>query len=47
MANNHLPDSKLEELRKEFDRIETDKIGPGRHEAFHKMIDTMKGVYLQ
>ena len=47
MANNHLPDSKLEELRQEFDRIETDKIGPGMHKAFHKMIDTMKGVYLQ
>ena len=47
MATNHLSASKLEELSKEFDRIETDKIGPGRHEAFHKMIDTMKTVYLQ
>ena len=47
MANNHLSAGKLEELSKEFYRIETDKIGPGRHEAFHKMINTMKRVYLQ
>lgn len=47
MARNHLSDSKLKELKKEFDRIETDKIGTGKHEAFHKMMDTMKGIYLQ
>ena len=47
MASNYLPDRKLKELKKEFDRIETDKIGPGKHETFHKMIDTMKGIYLQ
>ena len=47
MAINNLPDSKLAELKKAFDRIETDKIGAGKHEAFHKMIDAMKGLYLQ
>lgn len=47
MAIKHLSRSKLENLKKEFNRIETDKIGPGKHEAFHKMIDTMKGIYLQ
>jgi len=46
MANNNLSNSKLEELKKEFDRIETDRIGTGKHEAFHKMIDSMKGIYL-
>ncbi len=47
MAVNHLPESKLEALKKGFDKIETDKIGAGRHDAFHKMLDAMKRIYLQ
>ncbi|MBW2427872.1 MAG: hemerythrin domain-containing protein [Deltaproteobacteria bacterium] len=47
MALKHLPESKLAELKKGFDRIETDKIGAGKHEAFHKMLDSLGEIYLK
>ena len=47
MAEKHLPGSKLKELQKEFDKIETDKIGAGKHEVYHKMLDSMTEIYLQ
>ena len=46
MALKHLPESKMIELKKGFDRIEIDKIGAGKHEAFHQMLDALKGIYL-
>lgn len=47
MAKKYLSNSKLEELKRAFDTIEKEKIGVGRHEAFHKMLDAMKEIYLQ
>jgi hemerythrin-like domain-containing protein len=47
MASDLLSDSRLEELKKGFDRIETEKIGPGKHEAFHAMIDALEKQYLK
>lgn len=38
--------AKLNVLNDGFEKIETDKIGTGRHEAFHRMLDSMKSVYL-
>ena len=29
-----------------FDRIETERIGVGRHEAFHRMLDDLEYAYL-
>ncbi|WP_319406765.1 hemerythrin domain-containing protein [uncultured Desulfosarcina sp.] len=46
MAIRHLSTAKLNELNDGFEKIETDKIGTGRHEAFHRMLDSMKSVYL-
>lgn len=46
MAVKHLPKSKLAELKKGFDRIETDKIGAGKHEYYHQMLDALEGLYL-
>ena len=46
MARAHLSHSDLEALKKGFDSIETEKIGAGRHEAFHKMIDEFERLYL-
>jgi hemerythrin-like domain-containing protein len=46
MAVKHLPESKLVELKKGFDRIETDKIGAGKHEYYHQMLDALEGIYL-
>ena len=47
MAAKHLSRSKLENLKKEFDKIETEKIGTGKHEVYHKMLDSMRGIYLK
>lgn len=47
MAERQLSEATLAELSKGFDRIEEQKIGPGRHEAFHKMIDQLERVYLK
>ena len=46
MAQNHLPKSKMDELRKGFDRIEADKIGAGKHEYYHRMVDALEKEYL-
>ncbi len=28
------------------DRIEAERIGPGRHEEFHELLKSLKGAYL-
>lgn len=45
MADEKLSSEKQAQISKEFDQLEKDKIGPGRHEAFHAMIDTLSGIY--
>lgn len=46
MASKHLPESKMVELKKGFDRIEKDKIGAGKHEHYHQMLDAFEKEYL-
>jgi hemerythrin-like domain-containing protein len=47
MAEQHLSENKLAELKNGFDKIETDKIGTGKHEEFHRMMDILEGIYLK
>jgi hemerythrin-like domain-containing protein len=47
MAERQLSEATLAELSKGFDRIEEQKIGVGRHEEFHKMIDQLESAYLK
>jgi hemerythrin-like domain-containing protein len=47
MAEKQLPEGQLAELLKGFELIETEKVGPGRHEEFHKMLDHLESVYLK
>ncbi len=47
MAERHLAREKQAELREGFETIETQKIGAGKHEAFHRMIESMEKIYLQ
>ncbi len=47
MAERQLSESTLAELSKGFDRIEEQKIGVGKHEEFHKMIDQLESAYLK
>jgi hemerythrin-like domain-containing protein len=47
IADNNLSDEKQVELWEGFEKIETQKIGPGRHEAFHQMIESLERIYLK
>lgn len=47
MADQYLPENRLAEMKTGFDRIETDRIGTGKHEAFHRMLDKLSEIYLQ
>jgi hemerythrin-like domain-containing protein len=47
MAEQHLSENKLAELKKGFDKIETEKIGSGKHEEFHRMLDILENTYLK
>lgn len=46
MADIHLSKEKQEELLKEFEKVEKEKIGSGKHEEFHKLLNNLKEVYL-
>ncbi len=41
MANQVLSDPEQQRLIVEFDRIESERIGPGVHERYHRMIDEL------
>jgi hemerythrin-like domain-containing protein len=47
MAERQLSEATLAELSKGFERIEEKKIGVGKHEEFHKMIDQLESAYLK
>ena len=47
IAEKQLTEAKLAELLKGFERIEEQKIGVGKHEEFHKMIDQLESAYLK
>ena len=46
MAVQHLSENKLAALKNGFDQIEAERIGEGKHEAFHEMLDTLQDIYL-
>ena len=46
MADNHLDTEKDDWLKEQFDILEEERIGPGKHDAFHAMIDRLEKIYL-
>jgi hemerythrin-like domain-containing protein len=46
LADSNLSQEKQMALWEGFERIEKQKIGPGKHEAFHKMIASLESIYL-
>ena len=46
LADNNLSEEKQMELWEGFETIETQKIGPGKHEGFHQMIESLARIYL-
>lgn len=46
MANMHLSEEQERSLLEGFERVEEERIGPGRHEAFHVLLDRLEQTYL-
>ena len=46
MGDSGLPQSRQDALLEDFDRLEETRIGPGRHEEFHRLIEALENVYL-
>jgi hemerythrin-like domain-containing protein len=47
IAEKQISEARQVELSKGFERIEVERIGVGRHEAFHGMLDHLEGFYLK
>ncbi len=47
MADMHLGTQEQEELLREFERVEKEKIGEGVHEKYHKLVEELEQVYLK
>lgn len=45
MADALLSEDKDRELTKDFARVEEERVGHGKHEEFHRMMDRLKAVY--
>ncbi len=45
IAEMHLSFDEDKRLLKEFDKIEEEKVGKGKHEEFHRMLDNLKVIY--
>jgi len=47
LADSRLPKKKQEELFEGFETIEEERIGIGKHEEFHVLLDKLRGIYLK
>ena len=47
MADTNISQTKDSELLKEFDKLELERIGPGKHKEFHKMLERLRRIYLE
>ncbi len=46
MADEKLSEAKQEEISREFERLEEERIGVGKHEAYHAMLKELSNTYL-
>lgn len=46
MAERILGPDTLTRMHAAFERLERERIGPGRHEAFHRLLDELSALYL-
>jgi hemerythrin-like domain-containing protein len=47
LAETHLSEQEQAKLWEGFELIETQKIGAGKHDEFHEMLENLEGVYLK
>lgn len=46
MGDQGLSEARQQELLKEFDRLENTRIGAGKHEAYHRLMEELEEKYL-
>ena len=46
VADSRLSEKRQDELFEGFEKIEVDRIGVGKHEEFHGLLEKLSGVYL-
>jgi len=46
MADARIPEKRQRELLGEFEKVEEERVGHGKHEEFHRTMDRLKAVYL-
>jgi len=46
MAEMHLSPEEEKELAERFESLEVEKIGAGKHEELHRVIDRLEGIYI-
>ena len=47
MADQCLSEEKQEELVEDFEKLEVERIGIGKHEQFHAILDHLADIYLK
>lgn len=47
MAEMHLSAKAQKELLPAFEKIEKERIGPGKHQEFHRLLENLQAVYLK
>jgi hemerythrin-like domain-containing protein len=47
MADMHLSEERQKELVEEFERVEREEIGVGKHQEFHQLLEHLREVYLK
>jgi len=46
MADSSIPEKTQEELLADFEKVEEERVGHGKHEEFHRMMDRLREIYL-
>jgi hemerythrin-like domain-containing protein len=46
MADGSIPEKTQKTLLADFDKVEEERVGHGKHEEFHRMMDRMRAIYL-
>lgn len=46
MADSHIPEKMQEELLADFEKVEEERVGHGKHEEFHRLLDVLREIYL-
>ncbi len=46
LADRRIPEKTQRELLADFDKVEEERVGHGKHEEFHRLMDRLRKIYL-